>query len=133
MSDLLTAAVAFLTREIPDLLGVWVYGSVAKAEDTPESDLDLAFLAQHSLTHEQRIALANELMKQIGRDVDLVDLSIAPTVLRKEIIAYGRRIYCGETLSCETFEDFVFADYARLNEERAEILNDIFQKGSVHG
>ena len=32
----------------------------------------------------------------------------------------------------ERFEDFVFASYARLNEERRGILEDIRRRGRIH-
>lgn len=128
-----TALTETITNRISGLIGIWLYGSVAKGEETPESDLDIAFLAREPLPQLDRLELATGLMMQIGRDVDLVDLRTAPAVLRKEIIAHGRRIYCAEIMACETFEDFAFADYARLNEERAGIMEDIFERGSIHG
>jgi hypothetical protein len=66
------------------------------------------------------------------RDVDLVDLLAASTVLRAQVIAYGERLYCGAQFACETFENYVFASYARLNEERDAILRDIRQRGQVY-
>jgi predicted nucleotidyltransferase len=122
-----------IVTSVPDLIGIWLYGSVAKGVDTTESDLDIAVLAQKSLTFETRLSLTAALERQTNRDVDVVDLSTAPAVLRKEVIANGRRIHCADEHTCEIFEDFVFADYARLNEERAGILEDVFQRGSIHG
>lgn len=122
-----------IAGNVPDLIGIWLYGSVAKGVDTPESDLDIAILAQKSLPFDKRLSLSADLERQTRRDVDLIDLRKAPTVLRKEIIANGRRIHCVDLEACEIFEDFIFADYARLNEERAGILEDIFQRGSIHG
>ncbi len=53
--------------------------------------------------------------------------------MRMQVISKGQRIYCSNEQSCEMFEDFVFSDYARLNEERAGILEDIGQRGAVYG
>ena len=122
-----------IASRIPDLIGIWIYGSVAKGVDTPESDLDIAVLAQESQSFANRLSLSAILEREARRQVDVVDLRTAPTVLRKEIIANGRRIHSADDQACEKFEDFVFADYARLNEERAGILEDIFRRGSIHG
>ncbi|MCW8957717.1 MAG: nucleotidyltransferase domain-containing protein [Gammaproteobacteria bacterium] len=122
-----------IVRKVPDLIGIWLYGSVAKGMDAPDSDLDIAILTQSPLPFDKRLSLSAELERQTRRDVDLVDLHTASTVLRKEIIANGKRIHCREEHACETFEDFVYSDYARLNEERAGILEDIFRRGSIHG
>ncbi|MCC5862855.1 MAG: hypothetical protein JJT93_13220 [Gammaproteobacteria bacterium] len=47
----------------------------------------------------------------------------------------GRRLFCaeGHEEHVEAFETFVYADYARLNEERAGILQDVLARGRVHG
>lgn len=68
-----------------------------------------------------------------GRDVDLVDLRAASTVLRARVIAEGERLFCAAESLCAEFEDVAFSAYARLNEERRAILQDIQQRGSVYG
>ncbi len=77
--------------------------------------------------------MAQTLAAKYSRDVDLIDLNQASTVMRMQVISKGQRIYCSNEQSCEMFEDFVFSDYARLNEERAGILEDIGQRGAVYG
>ena len=131
--DNMTALKETIAKRLSGLIGIWVYGSVAKGEDTSKSDLDIAVLANAPVPFDKLLDLSVSLMQQVGCDVDFVDLRVAPSVLRKEVIAKGRRIYCADWAACETFEDFVFSDYARLNEERAGILDDIFQRGSVYG
>jgi hypothetical protein len=42
-----------------------------------------------------------------------------------QIVEGGKRLYCRDQTACDAFEDFVFLDFARLNEERAGILEDI--------
>jgi len=41
-------------------------------------------------------------------------------------------VYCRNAARCERFEDFVYADHARLNEERAAILAGIAARGRIH-
>lgn len=122
-----------IIKHIPSTLGVWLYGSFSKNEHSNESDIDIAFLAEESPSFEKRMEIIVSSVKLSQRDIDLIDLNTAPTVLKKEIIAYGQRIYCVDTFFCDNFENRVFADYARLNEERAGILIDIQQRGSIYG
>ncbi len=44
------------------------------------------------------------------------------SVLTKEIVAYGTPLFIGNTLRYHNFEMYTLSDYARLNEERREIL-----------
>lgn len=125
--------IALFSLTISNLTGIWVYGSVAQSVATTSSDVDLAFLSNDLIPYKVQLDLKEKLAQLLQRDIDLVELNSASTVLRKEIIAYGKRIYCTDTLQCENYENFVFADYARLNEERAGILEDVFKRGSIYG
>ncbi|CAN5730634.1 hypothetical protein BH20ACT11_BH20ACT11_16830 [soil metagenome] len=76
---------------------------------------------------------AQELASRAGRDVDVVDLARASTVMRAQVVHEGERLYCADGTACDTFEDYVYSSYARLNEERREILRDILSRGRVYG
>ena len=120
----LNQIVARLRERIPALLGVWLFGSRAADSARTESDVDLAVLAEAPLDKVALWETAQDLALLLGRDVDLLDLRHASAVMRMQVISKGRRIFCSDFRRCEAFEDFVFSDYARLNEERAEILAD---------
>jgi len=77
--------------------------------------------------------VAQDIAKVIGKNVDLVDLLQASTVMRMQVISTGKRLYCSNLIVCEQFEDYVYVAYARLNEERRGILEDIKQRGTVYG
>ena len=77
--------------------------------------------------------LAQVSAAEYSRDVDLIDLQQASTVMRIQVISTGERLYCSDEHACELFEDFVYSSYAHFNEERAGILRDIAQRGSVYG
>lgn len=111
---------------------MYLFGSAASGESRRGSDVDLAVLLDKPLTGVQRFDLANGLAEVVGKDADLVDLGSASTVLRMQVIGNGRRLF-GAGVALEDFEDRVFADYARLNEERAGILADVRARGSVYG
>ena len=115
------------------MLGIYLFGSWDTEGARADSDIDLAVLPVGPLDTVQRWELAQELAIQAGRDVDLVDLLAANTVMRAQVVAYGRRLYCADSSRCDEFEDRAFSAYAHLNEERREILRDIQQRGSVYG
>ncbi len=122
-----------LVLALPDLQAVYLFGSCAKGEEISGSDIDLAFLAQNLVPVKQCWDIAQQLAVSLGRDVDLIDLRQASTVMQKEIVATGLRMICQDSVVVENFETYVFSAYAHLNEERRAILEDIRNRGSVYG
>lgn len=128
-----TAIVRLLQQRLPGLTAAYLFGSQASGEASSGSDLDIAVLLPQPLSAAERFELGEELAALVGRDVDLVGLRSASTVLRSQVVARGRALYRAPGTEAEQFEDFVYADYARLNEERAELLRDVRQRGSICG
>lgn len=125
--------VRWLREAISNLQAVYLFGSAATGELRPDSDLDIAVLADAPIDPVARFDLAQAIAAARNRDVDLIDLASASAVLRVEIVGRGRRLFPTQDEAVEQFEDFVFSDYARLNEERHAILEDVYSRGSVHG
>ncbi|WP_220721503.1 type VII toxin-antitoxin system MntA family adenylyltransferase antitoxin [Agarivorans litoreus] len=69
----------------------------------------------------QRFDLQEELAIKLGKDVDLIDLLSASTVLQHQIIYKGQLLW-GEKPEKTRFEMQVMAMYQKLNQERADIL-----------
>jgi hypothetical protein len=65
-----------------------LFGSVARGESGPDSDLDLGVLFEPGL--ESAAALEVALARAAGRRLDLVRLDVAPPLLRFEIARDGR-------------------------------------------
>ena len=122
-----------LKTSIADLEAIYVFGSRGTGSARSTSDYDIAVHSRKPLTPLERIELAHQLSKITGTNVDLVDLSTASTVLRSQVISTGQRLFAKSAPKQDRFEDFVYADYARLNEERAGILADIAGRGAVYG
>jgi uncharacterized protein len=70
---------------------------------------------------------------QFHRDVDLVDLHSASTVMRMQILSTGTCLIAEGEGARRAFEMYAYSDYARLNEERREILKGITTRGLVYG
>ena len=73
------------------LLGAWIFGSRARGEATAESDYDVAVLTEPPLGLE-RLALAERIGRELGLDIDLVDLRTGSATLAWEVITTGRVI-----------------------------------------
>lgn len=131
--DLTEQLVKALAVALPDCLAIYRFGSWGTAAERPDSDIDLAVLPAQRLSSVFRWELAQRLASLAGRDVDLVDMQSASTVLRMQVLTQGERLHCRDVDAVERFEDSVFSSYARLNEERREILADIAARGSVYG
>lgn len=127
------AVVDLLRARVPGLVLVVLYGSHARGDARRESDVDLALLADEPLDQLLLLELQAALEPLCGATVDLVDLWRADDVLRVQVIEHGRVLFERSATECARFEMLALARYARLNEERAGILEDIRRRGSVHG
>lgn len=101
---------------------IWLFGSGAKEALKPESDIDLAFFSDDELDSYQVFMFAQELAGLLGREVDLIDLKKASTVMKAQIVGKGKLIYEQDPLQRKIFAMRVFKEYALLNEERQLIL-----------
>ncbi len=129
----LSLACAELARALPNLMLAYVFGSRATGRSRPDSDLDLAVLCDVVVDPLALYGIAQTIAGALRRDVDVVDLSCASTVLQKEIVAHGQLLHAREPGMRLAFEARVLSDYARLNEERAPVLERIAREGRVHG
>lgn len=75
-----------------DLQMVVVFGSIARGDAGPDSDLDVAVLAGHVLTVDQRIDITRALAAAFERPVDLIDLYHVGEPLLGRIASEGRLI-----------------------------------------
>lgn len=69
-----------------------LFGSVARGEARADSDIDVAVLADHALSADEKISLIGDIAQATGRAVDLVDLATAGQPLVGEILRDGRRL-----------------------------------------
>ena len=122
-----------LREAIPDCLAIYLFGSWGSDGERFDSDIDLAMLPLAPLDPVHCWELAQKLASLARRDVDLIDLLRASTVLRMQVVANGQRLYTADVNIVEQFEDTVYSSYARLNEERRGILDDVRQRGNIHG
>ena len=119
----------------PGALAVYLFGTYETPGETEKSDVDIAVLFSPGLSRAAGNLGVSEcrssLEDVLGKKVDLVNIAIANTVLQHEIIREGRLIYCRDEYAVQVFEMQVLSAYQKLNEERAGILEEIFESGRI--
>lgn len=130
------AIVASVREAFPELQGIYLFGSYAHGTQRPGSDVDLALLFKPSGHMDSRNLpmhpLHQRLHRLAGCNFDLVDLRRASTVLQKEVVMLGRRIYCADEAAADEFDMAVMSRYQKLNEERAGILEQFRSTGRAY-
>jgi len=62
----------------------------------------------------------------------LINLDTVSTVLQAQVVSKGEIVYEQDKLRRQEFFILVLKKYARLNEERAPILDRIKERGSIY-
>ncbi|MDI3466423.1 MAG: hypothetical protein OJF50_005244 [Nitrospira sp.] len=105
MSDMNdNALIEYISTAIPDLIALYRFGSQAKGIARPHSDIDLAMLSHNPIASLHRFELAQELATRLHRDVDLIDLRAASTVMRMQVLSTGTCLATFDDLARRTFE-----------------------------
>jgi len=84
------------------------------------------------------LGLSHDLQSRIPtvalrRDVDLIDLRAASTVVRMQVIVHGMALAVFDAHEQRLFETYTYSDYTRLNEERKGILDQVQRERTVYG
>ena len=127
------ALIEHIRKSVPSLIALYRFGAQAKGTTRPDSDIDLAVLARDPIPNIRRFEIAQELAAQLHRDVDLVDLRTASTVMRMQVLSTGTCLDAPDEPARREFEMYAYADYARLNEERRKLVKGITERGLVYG
>jgi predicted nucleotidyltransferase len=120
----------------PDTQAIYLFGSYATGQEWSDSDVDIAVLLPPVEAKKagllQMSELRFDLESLLKKEVDLINLRRAPTVLQKEVVVADCRIYDGNLFAAEEFEMLTLSYYQKLNEERAEIVSSALSGGRFH-
>lgn len=98
-----------------DIKLAYLFGSWAKGRSVPESDFDIAVLFKvppsDPLALEETSLLTLELDALFPAKVDVVSLNEAPLLLKYEIVAHGKPLYCENEQERVNFEVTVIKEY----------------------
>ncbi len=121
-----------LNQKIKDIISIYLFGSFQKGQMRKDSDIDIAVLLDGSLDNITRWEISCILSDKLDKDVDLINLRDASTVMRAQIVTGGQCIYESDKKKKNQFEMYTLSDYARLNEERKEIIARVKKEGRVY-
>jgi uncharacterized protein len=94
-------AVTTILRQVleprPEIVAVYLFGSLARDRARADSDIDVALLLDRDFDLDAhplyRLDRIDELASALSRPVDVVLLNKAPLVLRNQVLTYGRLVY----------------------------------------
>lgn len=89
-------ALATIFAEAPNVRLAILFGSLARGDARPDSDVDLAVAGEAPLDAGEQVRLIESVALATGRPVDLVDLRRAGHGLLRQALAYGEPIYCAD-------------------------------------
>lgn len=121
-----------LQMHVPNLLGIYAFGSRVHGTARPDSDLDLAVLVAGYADPLRLFELASDLADIAGCEVDLLDLRAASTVMQYQIMTTGERWWARDAQAA-LFEAAVLSEKTALDTARAALLRDIQNRGAVYG
>jgi predicted nucleotidyltransferase len=127
--QILGAARDTLLAALPDAWAIYVFGSFARGEEWPDSDLDLAVLLPPARGIENLLDVMSRVSAAVHREADIVDLRRADDVLRGEVLADGRTLHVSEPDQVLAWEAAAMSRHARHREEIRDILEDFRRTG----
>jgi predicted nucleotidyltransferase len=122
-----------LRGALPDVVAIYRFGSTATGQAVRDSDVDIAVLPAAPLEPSIRWDLQERLALALHRPVDLVDLLKASTVMRMQVLDSAVLLFERDQAARLRFETAACSGYARLNEERRAILDQVRREGTVYG
>lgn len=129
LDDLKTRVRQSVLDLLPDAWAIYLYGSVARGDAGPGSDLDVAVLLPPNQVLEQPWQLAGQLSGVIGQDVDFVDLRQAGHVLCMQVLAEGVVLYNAEPGQVLGWEASAMTRYGHYQYEVAGLMADFRSTG----
>lgn len=111
-----------LAKAFPDAWAIYVYGSYARGDQGPTSDLDLAVLLPPRASIPDKLGLTADLSRQVGRDVDIVSLRETSLDLIHDLLRDGHSLLVRREDDVLGWEAERMTDYADFNSRRAGIL-----------
>jgi predicted nucleotidyltransferase/uncharacterized protein YutE (UPF0331/DUF86 family) len=112
-------------KQYPGIIAVLLFGSRARGDYRPDSDYDIAVLAEKPLEQRELEEIALKIADLLGvpaDKVDIVDLQVAPNELLYKVIRDYVPIYVSED---ERFKRWVSENYVRVLDEE-EFLKETY-------
>lgn len=126
------AVVSTLRVQLPALDAIILFGSTATGHARADSDVDIAVFGAAPYTGSQLFDAGMACEAMLKKQVDLVDLRKAPTVLQMQVLKDGRYLFGERSPLAGAFELFIARSYEDLQIKRRDLMHDIAERGTVH-
>jgi uncharacterized protein len=142
ISDAQTAAMAGYLSTVPEVVLGFLFGSYARGQSRPDSDVDCAVLLANDAppggTFDLRLRLMDGLARAIGRDdVDVVVLNEAPLALAYRVLRDGKLLFCRDHAAYVRYRlrtlDLYFDFAPLLERHQAMFLKRVSEEGILYG
>ncbi|MCS7193098.1 MAG: DUF86 domain-containing protein [Armatimonadetes bacterium] len=99
--------------KVEGLVALWLFGSFARGEATPISDVDLAYLPDESLTGKELERFDIDLYITISHtlttdEFTLVNLRQAPAYFAWQVLSEGKLLFCRDNKQCAIIAERIF-------------------------
>ncbi len=113
-SDL--SAISRYAATVEDIVAVYVFGSYAREQAGPLSDIDVAVLLRPTVAAERyldaRLQCMHDMANILQRnDVDIVILNEAPLALGYRVLRDGKLLFCGDRATLTAFKATTITRY----------------------
>ena len=118
------ALVEGVRRCVPDIDGIYLFGSVARGGTRPDSDVDIALLLPRgrTLAGDELLTTMAELESLTRRTVDVSVLDTHTQLVHaKEVVTTGACLFARSQERIRAFEMYVLSQYARFLEDSAPV------------
>lgn len=121
-------------REVlPRARAAWLFGSATQGRFHSGSDLDIAVDTVETLSAMQRWEAGEQLARQFGRDVDLLDFRHLSTVMQAQVLSTGTLLFSVEPTETADYCAFVFSEYQNIQSWRQPMMRQLADRLSMQG
>jgi predicted nucleotidyltransferase len=119
---ILNTACGVLAKALPEVWAIYAFGSFARGDEWPDSDLDLGVLMAPKVGIPDKLGLTAEVSRQAGREVDIVNLRSVSLDLVHQVLREGRQLLVTRADDVLCWEAERMTEYAEFNPRRADIV-----------
>ena len=139
--DTLRQCLPQILEELPVQLA-YLYGSVARGEETPSSDVDIALVCDAETPPDQRLRLMLDVSTELSRRARIVEVDVrvindAPLVFRGRVACEGVLLYArdkGQQIEFETRTRDEYFDYLPFHRRLQDaFLANVQEQGILYG
>lgn len=109
---------------------IYIFGSAVKGNFRADSDIDIAVYIEETISSYDLFLIKEELVRLIGREIDLLSFKEASEVFRVQIFHGGIAIHIENENEHDNYRVNCYKDYAILNERRKVVIDAIKEEAS---